>query len=167
MLPYWQGECGLSEIARLCRCRGDWGCLGHLTFSRTICSLTRGRESTQTVINEVKSNELEGRIGAWNSITYRSGLAPKRQLGRQWRERKCPIFEMVPKGDSNLGSLDCESSVLPLNYRAPLSSVVPLYFPGSCTSPFLFHIGTIRPILHSFGIIPSCIHTFSSLHVHS
>ena len=40
------------------------------------------------------------------------------QLGRQWRERKCPIFETVAKGDSNPGSLDCESSVLPLSYRA-------------------------------------------------
>ena len=35
------------------------------------------------------------------------------QLGRQWRERKCPIFEMVAKGDSNPGSLDCESGLLP------------------------------------------------------
>ena len=41
------------------------------------------------------------------------------QLGRQWRERKCPIFETVAKGDSNPGSLDCESGVLPLSYRAP------------------------------------------------
>ena len=41
------------------------------------------------------------------------------QLGRQWRERKCPIFETVAKGDSNPGSLDCESSILPLSYRAP------------------------------------------------
>ena len=39
--------------------------------------------------------------------------------GCQWRERKCPIFEMVAKGDSNPGSLDCESSLLPLSYRAP------------------------------------------------
>ena len=29
------------------------------------------------------------------------------QLGRHWRERKCPIFETVAKGDSNPGSLDC------------------------------------------------------------
>ena len=43
---------------------------------------------------------------------------------------------------------------------------MPLYFPVSCTSPFLFHIGTIRPILHSFCAVPSCIHTFSSLRVH-
>ena len=25
------------------------------------------------------------------------------QLGHQWRERKCPIFETVAKGDSNPG----------------------------------------------------------------
>ena len=41
------------------------------------------------------------------------------QQGRQWRERKCPIFETVPKEDSNPGSRDCESGVLPLSYRAP------------------------------------------------
>ena len=41
------------------------------------------------------------------------------QQGRQWREQKCPIFETVAKGDSNPGSLDCESGVLPLSYRAP------------------------------------------------
>ena len=41
------------------------------------------------------------------------------QLGHQWRERKCQIFETVAKGDSNPGSLDCESGVLPLSYRAP------------------------------------------------
>ena len=29
------------------------------------------------------------------------------QLGPRWRERKCPIFETVAKGDSNPGSLDC------------------------------------------------------------
>ena len=39
------------------------------------------------------------------------------QLGRQLRERKCPIFETVAKGDSN--SLDCESGILPLSYCAP------------------------------------------------
>ena len=42
------------------------------------------------------------------------------QLGRQWRERKCQIFERVAKEDSNPGSLDCESGILPLSYRAPL-----------------------------------------------
>ena len=41
------------------------------------------------------------------------------QLGRQWRERKYPIFETVAKGDSNPGSLDCESGILPLSYRTP------------------------------------------------
>ena len=38
---------------------------------------------------------------------------------RQWRERKCPIFDTVAKQDSNPGSLDCESGILPLSYRAP------------------------------------------------
>ena len=51
--------------------------------------------------------------------TARYSFKQLSQLGRQWRERKCPIFEMVPKGDSNQGSLDCESGVLPLGYRAP------------------------------------------------
>ena len=32
---------------------------------------------------------------------------------------KSPIFETVAKGDSNSGSLDCESGILPLSYRAP------------------------------------------------
>ena len=40
------------------------------------------------------------------------------QLGHQWRERKCPFFETVAKGHSNPGSLDCESGILPLSYRA-------------------------------------------------
>ena len=40
------------------------------------------------------------------------------EQGRQWRERKFPIFETVTKGDSNPGSLDCESGILPLSYRA-------------------------------------------------
>ena len=40
------------------------------------------------------------------------------QLGRQWRERKCPNFETVAKGDSNPGSLDCESGILLLSYTA-------------------------------------------------
>ena len=39
---------------------------------------------------------------------------------RQWRERKCPIFDTVAKGDSNPGSVNCESGVLPLSYRAPV-----------------------------------------------
>ena len=39
------------------------------------------------------------------------------QQGRQWSERKCPTFETVAMGDSNPGSLDCESGILPLSYR--------------------------------------------------
>ena len=41
------------------------------------------------------------------------------QQGRQLRGRICPIFETVAKGDSYPGSLDCESGILPLSYRAP------------------------------------------------
>ena len=43
------------------------------------------------------------------------------QQGSQWRERKFPIFDTEAKGDSNAGSLDCESGILPLSYRAPQS----------------------------------------------
>ena len=43
------------------------------------------------------------------------------QQGRQLRERKCPIFETVAKGDSNPGSLDCESGILPLSYRLQIN----------------------------------------------
>ena len=57
------------------------------------------------------------------------------------------------------------SKTLSSSFSTWLSSVMPLYFPGSCTSPVLFHIGTIRSTLHSFCILPSCIHTFSSLPV--
>ena len=39
------------------------------------------------------------------------------QLGSQWRERKCPNFETVAKEDSNLGSLDCESVILPCSSK--------------------------------------------------
>ena len=53
-------------------------------------SLTRGRESTYTVINEVKSNELESRIGAWTDILYRSGHVPKRPA------RQAPQKRIVP-----------------------------------------------------------------------
>ena len=70
-----------------------------------------------------------------------------------------------PKSHSTL-ILILASKTLSNSFSTWLSSVMPLYFPWSCTSPFLFHIGTIRPILHSFCILPSCIHTFSSLPVH-
>ena len=36
-----------------------------------------------------------------------------------WRERKRTNFETVAKWDSNMGSLDCESDILPLSYRVP------------------------------------------------
>ena len=52
------------------------------------------------------------------------------QLGPPWRERKCPIFETVANGDSNPGSLDCESGILPLSYRAPLC------YNGNLSYPF-------------------------------
>ena len=52
------------------------------------------------------------------SIVRYSFIQLSRQ-GRQWREGKCPIFQTVTKGDSNPGSLDCESGILPLSYRAP------------------------------------------------
>ena len=45
------------------------------------------------------------------------------QQGRQWREGKCPIFQTVLTGDSNPGSHDCESGILPLSYRAPQYSI--------------------------------------------
>ena len=45
------------------------------------------------------------------------------KLGRQWRERKCPIFKTVANGYSNPDSLDCESGILPLSYRAPLQMI--------------------------------------------
>ena len=37
-----------------------------------------------------------------------------------------PKHETVTKGDSNPGSLDCESGVLPLSYRAPNSEAGPI-----------------------------------------
>ena len=54
----------------------------------------------------------------------RYSFKQRSQLGRQWRERKCPIFETVAKGDSNPASLDRVSGILPLIYRALLSILV-------------------------------------------
>ena len=45
------------------------------------------------------------------------------ERGVSWRERKCPNFETVAKGDSNPGSLDCESGIQSLSYSAPKKKV--------------------------------------------
>ena len=45
------------------------------------------------------------------------------QLGHQWRERKCPVFETEAKRDSNPDSLDGKSGILLLSYRAPYVGV--------------------------------------------
>ena len=55
--------------------------------------------------------------------TVRYSFIQLSQQGRQWRERKRPTFETVPKWDSNAGLHDCESGILPLSYRAPLKHV--------------------------------------------
>ena len=67
------------------------------------------------------------------SIARYSFIQLSRQ-GRQRREGKCPIFQTVAKGDSNLGSHDCESGILPLSYRAP--NGVPCILCGY-SSPFI------------------------------
>ena len=41
-------------------------------------SLAVASQPRQLVLHEVKSNELESRIGAWTDIPYRNGHAPKR-----------------------------------------------------------------------------------------
>ena len=56
------------------------------------------------------------------------------QQGRQWREGKCPIFQTVPKGDSNPGSHDCESGILPLSYRAPVYAATCSFIHQCCMS---------------------------------
>ena len=46
-------------------------------------------------------------------------ICPAESTGVRLRERKCPNFETIAKGDLNHGSLDCECSILPpLSYRA-------------------------------------------------
>ena len=68
------------------------------------------------------------------SIARYSFIQLSRQ-GRQWREGKCPIFQTVAKGDSNPGSLDCESGILPLSYRSPHREIAqPMQFPVSQSS---------------------------------
>ena len=51
------------------------------------------------------------------SLTFRYSFIQLSEQERQWRERKCPIFDTVAKGDLNPGSLYCESGILPLSYR--------------------------------------------------
>ena len=46
---------------------------------------------------------------------------------RQRRERKMPNLRNGSKGDSNPGSLDCESGILPLSYCAPPYTIQTLY----------------------------------------
>ena len=110
-------------------------------------------------------------------------LCQKLSPGRRTPEPYCPILPVSslsqdvccssplpqpllfsPKLHSTL-LLILASKTLSSSFSTWLSSMMPLYFPGLCTSPFLFHIGTIRPIPHYFDILPSCIHTFSSLPV--
>ena len=62
------------------------------------------------------------------SIIARYSFIQLSKQGRQSRERKCPIFETVAKGDSNQGSIDCESGVLPLSYRATCPSYNACHF---------------------------------------
>ena len=62
------------------------------------------------------------------SIARYSFIQLNRQ-GRQWRAGKCPIFQTVAKGDSNPGSLDCDSGILPLSYRAPHNASSIVYSP--------------------------------------
>ena len=56
------------------------------------------------------------------------------------------------------------SRILYSNFIIWLSRVIPLYFPGSCASPFLFHMEAINPVRQSSG---TCfMHVFNSLFVH-
>ena len=80
------------------------------------------------------------------------------EQGRQWRERKCPIFETVTKRDSNPCSLDCESGILPLSYRAPYklfrgnySMLLHVHY---CFDIFVTHSGDTQLALRTLP----CIH---------
>ena len=42
------------------------------------------------------------------------------ELGPSWRDENTQSSKRYSKGESNPGSLDCESGILPLSYRAPL-----------------------------------------------
>ena len=62
------------------------------------------------------------------------------EQGRQWRERKCQIFETVTKRDSNPGSLDCESGILPLSYRETTHHRCSVPFVCVCTVDIYIYI---------------------------
>ena len=53
--------------------------------------------------------------------------------------------------------------ILSSDFNIWLSNVVPQCFPGSCTSPFLFYIRTLSPVLYSSVNFPSLLHVFSNL----
>ena len=57
------------------------------------------------------------------SITKYSFIQLSEQKERTWKERKCTNFETVAKGDSDPGSLDSESGILRLSYRASKSLI--------------------------------------------
>ena len=44
--------------------------------------------------------------------------------GASMERTKMPNFETVAKQDSNTGSLDCESGILPLSYRGSMSELI-------------------------------------------
>ena len=68
------------------------------------------------------------------------------------RTNICPIFETVAKGDSNPGSLDCESGVLPLSYRAPLPNS-PFPLKSSLRWPAARDMGQTRGLRFSHVLI--------------
>ena len=79
-----------------------------------------------------------------------------------WRERKCPDFETVSKGDSNPGSLDCESGVLLLSYGAPS---VCLWLDAVCAcmhDNIVFLLSTFSAKTHlSSGLAVKLKHSFT------
>ena len=62
--------------------------------------------------------------------------------------RKCPNLETVAKGDSNTGSLDCESGILPLSYRAPSTDITSNVMCGQTyIGTFIYGHLTVKVIL--------------------
>ena len=54
---------------------------------------------------------------------------------------------------SNLFSTSCLCENIPSVVLRPFLKPLPLYFPGSCASPFLFHMGKISPVRQSLGTV--------------